>query len=145
MKPTFDTRRWLIASLVVFVVVGFVEVLAHKVILADTYLQTILKDNWMWPVGDTTGVKYQVAGYILLSFILGFIFARGYEGKPGLGEGIRFGLQMGVLAFVPRAFIDHGLFQWPKILLFSWMLTGIIECALAGLVLGLLYRPKART
>jgi len=83
-------------------------------------------------------------GSLLAMFALALIYAKGYEGGKGLGEGLRFGL---LLAIFMTGFVSVPIFVSFNIdgrlgLLAS--IASIVEMLFVGAVLGLSYRPVAR-
>ena len=64
-----------------------------------------------------------------------FIFTKGYEGKPGIGEGIRYGLWIGLLLYVPTFITGLVFAEWSASLQTIRMLEGILESVVCGAVL----------
>lgn len=62
------------------------------------------------------------------------------EGKPGLGQGLRFGLYAGIFLAAAKNFIGYVVLPIPFILNLAWLSSVFIDCLLAGAVVGLIYR-----
>jgi hypothetical protein len=79
-------------------------------------------------------------GYLVFSPFFVLIYAKGYEkGKPGLGQGFRFGVYLGAMLS-----LLHGL-GWYVILPISlalslyWSVAVLVEFIAAGVAAGLVY------
>jgi len=133
-----NTKRWLLASVAVVVVIGVLEFLIHGVLLSDIYKQTasvwrseaeMQKMMWMFWVGILVFAPF---------FVL--IYVKGYEkGKPGLGQGFRYGLYVGAMLSVMNSFGWYVLLPIPLALVFYWFLAILAEFILAGIAAGLVY------
>lgn len=135
-----NTKRWLLASLAVFVIVFAIEMVVNGVLLSDMYKQTasvwrpeadIMKNMWlMW------------LGYLIFAPVFALIYTHGYEkGKEGLGQGFRYGVYMGLLVAVAMTLSWYAVLPIPAVLAFYWMLAGMVELVIAGIAVGLIYRP----
>jgi len=133
-----NTKRWLLASVAVVVVIGVLEFLIHGVLLSDIYKQTasvwrseaeMQKMMWMFWVGILVFAPF---------FVL--IYVKGYEkGKPGLGQGFRYGLYVGAMLSVMNSFGWYVLLPIPLALVFYWFLAILAEFILAGIAAGFVY------
>jgi hypothetical protein len=73
--------------------------------------------------------------------IFTFIYVKGYEkGKPGLGQGFRFGLYLGAMLSVLNGFGWYVLLPVPLALAFYWFVAILVEFVAAGVTAGLVYR-----
>jgi hypothetical protein len=84
-----------------------------------------------------------MAATFLAMLVLSLIYAKGYEGR-GILEGARFGFLVSL--FVVAAFVVHD-FVILKIgarLAVAQALASIPEWTLVGVVIGLVYRPRAK-
>jgi len=133
-----NTKRWLLASVAVVVVIGVLEFLIHGVLLSDMYKQTasvwrseseMQKMMWVFWVGILVFAPF---------FVL--IYVKGYEkGKPGLGQGFRYGLYVGAMLSVMNSFGWYVLLPIPLALAFYWFLAILVEFIVAGIAAGLVY------
>lgn len=122
----------IIGSIVNFLMGG----LFYMFLLADTLMKHMGQiyrpdyDFKMWAVG---------AGCFVGSLLLAIIYPRGYKGGSPMGEGLKFGLLMGLFAGLPTTF-----FMWAsyKIGYIGAIADGIATIAIVtvtGLVIALVY------
>lgn len=133
-------KRFLGAVLAVTAVIVVIDMILHNVILMDAYKQTMhlwrseaeMKDlfGWIW------------AGYPVFALFFVWIFAKGYEkDKPGLGQGLRFGILTGFLVFAAANMMCYAVMPLPVVIPLAWFLGGLVECIAGGIVAGLIYKP----
>ena len=97
-----NAKKWLIASVVVFIVVFACDWLFNNVCLKSDYEATanlwrpmdeMMKNMWMW-----------VISAIIWSLLFCFIYTKGYEGKGnGAAEGLRYGFWIGLFVTIPMS------------------------------------------
>ncbi|MEK9134207.1 MAG: hypothetical protein AAB333_05050, partial [Pseudomonadota bacterium] len=80
-------------------------------------------------------------GYLIFAPFFTLIYAKGYEpDKSGLGQGLRYGLYMGLVLSVMQNLIWYTVLPIPGVLAFYWFLGGMVESIAAGVAAGLIYR-----
>jgi hypothetical protein len=70
-----------------------------------------------------------------------YIFTKGFEGKPGLGEGLRYGLLISLFLYVPWFLTGLAFGDWTVSALFIRAIVGIVEALVAGAVVAQLCKP----
>jgi hypothetical protein len=133
-----NVKRYLLASLAVFVTGMVLDQLIHNVVLKATYesLKHLWRpdmDSLMW-IGPVIGV--------IMSCLLTYIFTKGYEGK-GIMEGVRFGVVIGLFTSIPMALGTYMMIAIPCSLAVHWFVFGMIEYIVFGIVLAAVYKPAA--
>ena len=131
-----NNSRYLIASLVAFVYFFVAEYVFHGAILSGTY--ELIGSQMM---REAPVFVWFFPAYLVLGFVLTYVFVRGYENK-GLGEGLRFGIIMGILIGTPNALIRYAVEPWPGDLIVTWIVGTIIEYLIGGVLIAAVYRPK---
>ena len=133
-----NTKRWLLASVAVFVAIGVLEFLIHGVLLSDLYKQTA--SVWR-PEAEMRQMMWIFwVGYLVFAPFFALIYAKGYEkGKPGLGQGFRYGLYVGAMLSVMTGFGWYVILPIPPVLAFYWFLGILVEFIAAGVAAGLVY------
>jgi len=133
-----NTKRWLLASAAVVVVIGALEFFIHGVLLQDMYKQTA--SVWR-PEAEMQKMMWVFwAGILVLAPFFALIYVKGYEkGKPGLGQGFRYGLYVGAMLSVMNSFGWYVLLPIPLALAFYWFVAILVEFIVAGIAAGLVY------
>ena len=133
-----NTKRWLLASVAVFVVIGVLEFLIHGVLLSDMYKQTA--SVWRSEAEMQKMMWIFWMGMLVFAPFFALIYVKGYEkGKPGLGQGFRYGLYVGVMLSVMHSFGWYVILPIPLALAFYWLLGTLVEFIAAGVAAGLVY------
>ena len=135
-----NLKRYIAASLAVFVGSQVLEYLIHGVMLQSLYAAT--KQLWR-PDMDSKMWIMHVVGFIT-SFLFVYIFAKGYEGK-GIMEGFRFGLIIGLFTSLPMGYGTYAVMPIPYELAFKWFLYGTAETIVLGIIAALIYRSAVKT
>lgn len=135
-----NTKRLFIAMIVVFVALVVLELLLHGVILASIYEQTA--ELWRPEAEMNKYMWLLYPGYAVLAILFCYIYSKGYEGKDGIGEGLRYGLIIGLLMQVPRAIGTYATMPYPGNLVVYWLIGGLIESLILGLLVGVIYKGK---
>ena len=133
-----NTKRWLLASLAVLVVVAVLEFLIHGLLLSDVYRQTAS----VWRSGAEMQKLMWIfwVGMLVFAPFFALIYVKGYEkDKPGLGQGFRYGLYVGVMLSVMHSFGWYVILPIPLALAFYWFLGILVEFVAAGVAAGLVY------
>ena len=133
-----NTKRWLLASLAVLVVVAVLEFFIHGVLLSDVYRQTA--SVWRSDAEMQKLMWIFWVGMLVFAPFFALIYVKGYEkDKPGLGQGFRYGLYVGVMLSVMHSFGWYVILPIPVVLACYWFLATLVEFILAGIAAGLVY------
>ena len=84
------------------------------------------------------------AGILIAMAAAAYIYAKGYEGGSGVGEGVRFGMCMGLFAAGYAAIVGYSLTNIDHWLGLHLILANFFEWTINGTVIGLVYRPLAK-
>lgn len=96
------------------------------------------------PAGDTSGFALMFAGILIAMCAVVWIYAKGYEGRGGVVEGVKFGVVIGLLMAAYIASTHYGTMRIGKKLALTYLAGTFGEWFFAGLAVGLLYKPAAR-
>jgi hypothetical protein len=91
-----------------------------------------------------TGPAYlplMFVGLLVAMFALAYIYAKGYEGGPGFQEGLRFGVLIGIFVAGAFASVDYAVLNIGRRLALALACVGVVEWALNGIVIGVIYKP----
>ena len=129
-----NKKRYVISLFVVFVFVFLYEFLVHWFLLKDVYTQTAQ----LWRPEEEMNMFFMFISQLGFSAVIAYIFTLHYEDK-GIGEGIRFGLCMGLLL----GSIDIATYAYmpiPMVLTLSWVLASLLKGLGSGVVVSLVYK-----
>jgi hypothetical protein len=124
---------------VVWVLGQVISFLVHGMWLADTYLA--MGDVFRPEVELNSMMWMMMVGSVLYMFLFCYIFTRGYEGK-GIGEGVRYGLLMGLFLSIPSAVDQFVVYPLTANLAVIWFVTGVIAFMILGAVFAAIYKPS---
>lgn len=133
-------KRFLGAVAAVAAVIAVIDMILHNVILMDAYKQTLS----LWrPEAEMKSLFWLIgAGYGVFAVFFVWIFAKGYEkDKSGFGQGLRFGILAGFLVNAAYSMMCYAVMPLPVVIPVAWFLGGMVECLVAGVVAGMIYKP----
>ena len=131
-----NKKKYITASMVVFVVFFILEMI-NSLILGSSYEN--YPEFFVAGIGGI-GLFYTIIKSLIFGFIFCFIFTKGYEEK-GILEGVRYGLWIGLLLFVYIMFSSWAIFKISKIISFWWLILGVIEMIILGIITAAIYKP----
>jgi len=131
-------KRFFMASLAVYVVVQAIDLIVDEFFMKGAYES--LKGLWRPNMMSRVWLMYAVG--VLVALLFTFIFVKGREGK-GVAEGIRFGLIIWLFVNVPMNVGMWVLLPIPYIIILKWMIYGLLEMLVAGILVAVIYKPLA--
>jgi hypothetical protein len=128
--------KFVIAWIVIFVVWFAGSYVVHGVLLHDDYSK--LSNLFRTEADAQAFFPLMILAHVMLSGALVWIYARGAEAKPWLGQGIRFGMAIILLTVVPTYLIYYVVQPMPgatvaKQIVFDGILTLILASVAAFL------------
>ena len=133
-----NVKRFIVASLAVYVASLALGYLVHGVILRPIY--DSLKNVWRPDMQSKMWIEW--LNGLIVSFLFTYIFTKGYQGK-GIMEGLRFGLVIGLFLSVPAAYGTYMIIPIPYYLALEWFLYGTAQWIILGAVAAAVYKPLA--
>jgi hypothetical protein len=135
--------KFVVAWIVIFVVWFAGSFVVHGVLLHDDYSK--LTNLFRSEAESQAFFPLMILAHIMLSGALVWIYARGAEAKPWLGQGIRFGVAVLFLTIVPTYLIYYVVQPMPGATVAKQIVfDGILVLILAS-VTAFLYRSPTRT
>lgn len=129
-------KKYLLASLAVFIVWSILDIVIHMVILGDVYESTA--SLWRPMEEMNTGLMYLVSALVALAFT--GLYA--YHGKGGgATAGAKFGLVYGLATGISMGFGSYAYMPIPYSLAWGWFLGTVVEAVIAGWVAGRILKP----
>ena len=134
-------KKFFIAWLVMFVLYMAGGIVVHGFLLKDDYAATAL----MRPEEQQQGMMvWMLVAHVMLAGAFTWIYARGVENKPWLGQGLRFGLAVAFLAVIPLYLIYYVVYPLPADVVVKQIVFDTIVTLILGAVVAFLYRGQGR-
>jgi hypothetical protein len=136
-------KRFVVAWIVVFVVWMVGSFVVHGTLLAADYAKL---PNLFRPEADAQQyLPWMLLAHVVMAGAFAWIYARGAEAKPWLGQGLRYGLAIALLTVVPMYTIYYAVQPMPGMAVVKQIVFDGILLLLLGAVIAFLYRDTART
>jgi len=130
-----DKRFW-ICGIVVSVAALLLDFLIHGVLLQPDYTALVPRGLFRGPEDANAYLPYMVAAHLLIGFGLTWLYRKGMEpGRPVLGQGLRFGAAVAVMATIPGYLVYYAVQPLPPGLVHKQMIFGTIAMLLLGMLL----------
>lgn len=134
-------KNFLIAWLVAFVLMFLGGYVVHEMLLHDLYASTGLMRT---PAEAQGLVGFMIVAHVVMAGAFVWIYARGVENKPWLGQGLRFGLAVALLCTIPMFTIYYVVQPTPGELALKQVVFDTICTLIVGAAVGFLYRGQGR-
>jgi len=129
----------ILSGIMLFVLVAVEDWLSSSLYtLADPAVwNTVMIHNW-W--------IYSFFYHIMVGLILVLAFSLFYNGLSGVGaaKGLQFGFWIWVVGTVPGLLMTLMTLAVPESLVIVWLVAGLFNYLLAGLLIGALYAPQQK-
>jgi hypothetical protein len=130
--------KFVISVVAVFVVAMLLGFLVHGGILGKEYAQ-------LTNIMRSEEAAMKLFGLMILAHIIyaiGFtwIYMRGREARPWLGQGARFGLAVALVAVIPLYMINYVVMQFPSDLVAQQIVFDTIATVILGIVVAWINR-----
>jgi hypothetical protein len=130
-------KKYIISVIVIFVVTMLFGFVNHGLVLSAEYQETGLFRS----EEDAAGyMPFMLLAHLLMSVAIVWIYQRGREDKPWLGQGIRFGLWISLLMAAPIYLIYYAVQPMPELLVFRQIAYDTLGLAVTGAVVAFMYR-----
>ncbi len=137
-----NVKRLIISIVVVFIAITVTDILIHGVWLSSLYGAT----NELWrPEAEMSSAKYMGwlhAAHALAAITFTTLWAVGFAQNAKLSCGIKFGLFMALFSQA-HTLISYAVQPLPLELVWKWLASGAVQGILIGMVVFLVYKPKA--
>jgi hypothetical protein len=143
MNSKLNVKQWIIATIAVFVFSSIWAFLTTRLVTAPSYPSLFLAPPEVADLMMQRVLIYLARAITASLFV--YVYTRGYEGKPGVGEGVRFGILIGLLIQLPLLFGSLGTSGLPAgylVLRFAFLLADAI---FSGLIVGIIYKGRPKT
>ena len=135
-------KKFFIAWLVTFVVWMAGSFVVHGTLLQTDYAKL---PNLFRPEADAQQYfPFMILAHVILAGALVWVYSRGMEAKPWLGQGMRFGLAIALLTVVPTYTIYYAVQPMPGMLVVKQIVFDGVLLLIIGAVVAFLYRNHKR-
>ena len=131
-------KKFWISLAVMFVLAMAIGLVVHGMLLAPDYLKlTSLfrpeadQQNYFWAM---------LLAHAFIAFAFTWIYFRGRESRPFLGQGIRYGLAVALLTCIPTDLIYYAVQPLPGVLVAKQIVFDTIGLVVMGVVLAWINR-----
>jgi hypothetical protein len=135
-----DMKKTLGAIVAAFVVYAASGYLIHEVLLKSAYIDSAN----VWRPDDA--IQHRMWIMLLSEFIFALgaviVYVRGVEKKSWVGQGIRFGILLSLVAPIPGFMMSYVTLPVSHKLALHWILLGIAQAILVALVIAAICQPK---
>jgi len=135
-------KKFLIAWLVMFVLYMAGGFVVHGALLKEDYMG--LPNLFRSEEESMPYFHLMIIAHVLMAGAFTWIYARGVENKPWLGQGLRFGLAVALLTAVPYYLIYLAVQPMPSGLAVKQIVFDTILTLILGAVVAFLYRGQGR-
>jgi hypothetical protein len=125
------------AAIVAWIVYLAVSPLVNNVLMADLYAQHARVFRPNADMNVAFGLAATLAGF----FVFAYAYAKGYEGGSGAVEGLRYGVIVGLLLATFSVAWNYVVLPVSAALAAAWIVDVIVEMAIYGTTVGLIYKP----
>ena len=136
-------KQFIIGWIVVFVAWFAGSFVVHGVVLHDDYSK--LSNLFRTEAESQQYFPLMVLAHVLLSGAFVWIYARGAEAKPWLGQGLRFGVAIALLTIVPTYLIYYVVQPMPGVVVAKQIVFDGILMLILGSIAAFLYRQPAQS
>jgi hypothetical protein len=134
-------KRFLLAWLVVFIAWFIGSFVVHGVLLHDDYMAA--KSLFRPEAEAQKFFPLMILAHVFLSGAFVWIYARGVEAKPWLGQGIRFAIAVIFLTTLPLYLIYYVVQPMPGATVVKQIIFDGILILILGAIVGFMYRRPA--
>jgi hypothetical protein len=131
-------NKCIISAIVMFVMAFVLSYFVHGVLLYSDYMQM---QSWMRPQAEVQSLMaYMILAQALFGIAFAWIYVQGRDGKPWLGQGVRFGIAVAALAVAPTYLIYHVVTPVPLVVAIKQIVYDTIRVVLMGAVVAWINR-----
>jgi hypothetical protein len=132
-----NIKRYLLSVFVVFIVYEVLSYVINSLLLSDCYKE--LAQVWRKDMMQLMWLMYLVD--LLFSFFFVLIYSR-WSKKFTIGSGILFGLLTGLMMNTTNVIFQWIIYPITNHLMVLWVVFGLFQFLICGMVMGKIYRPR---
>lgn len=125
-----NIKKFFIPTLGVFGVITAFHFIFNEIIIGGYYLEYNHLFKPQDEIQKNQNLLYLANLFFSIAFI--YIYSKGHENKNPIVQGIKFGLWVTALMWIPLAIVNHVYYSYPRVLEIGWFIEHITESILAG-------------
>lgn len=135
-------RRFFIAWVVIFVAWMAGSYAVHGALLHADYEK--LKGLFRPEAEAQQYFPFMILAHVIMAGAFAWIYSRGVEAKPWLGQGIRFGIAVAALSVIPTYLIYYVVQPMPGAHVVKQIVFDTILVMILGAIVAFIYRTASR-
>ncbi|GAB4186212.1 MAG: hypothetical protein Tsb002_10460 [Wenzhouxiangellaceae bacterium] len=133
-------KHFFIAWIVLFVVWMGGSFLIHGILLYDEYAQ--LPNLYRTETASQQLFHWMLLAHFMMAGGFAWLYSRGIENRPWLGQGLRFGIVINLFAVAPTYLIYYTVIPNPASLVIGQVIYDSVLTLLLGLLVAFIYRNQ---
>ena len=134
-------KRFFISWLALFVAWMAGSFVVHGTMLAADYAK--LGSLFRPPAQAQQYFPFMLLAHVIVAGAFTWIYARGVQNKPWVGQGLRFGVAVALLTAIPTYLIYYAVQPMPGAMVVQQIVYDGVLIVLLGLLVAWLYRERA--
>lgn len=131
-------KKYLMPTLTVFVVIAVYNFIFHGMIMEKHYLAY---SHFFRPQDEIKKMQtYMYLANLIYSFAFCYIYSKGHESGKNATQGIKFGIWVSLLIFLPQTLINIAIFPYPKALVLKWLIGYSVQAIVAGWIAATVFK-----
>ena len=130
-----------IASLIIYIVSMVLGYSIHECLLKADYM--MIAHLLRTPEEAKAFFPWMLVGNVFYSLAFVWIYRRGKENKPCLGQGVRYGLAMAALYVIPMYLIYYSVQPMPEMLVFKQIAFETVGVLILGVLVACLHNRQS--
>lgn len=133
-----ELKKYLIPTLAVFIVISVFNMIFHGMFMEKLYMAN---SRFFRPHEEICKHKYYMyLANLIYSTAFCYIYSKGHEKKSSIVQGVRYGLWITLLIWIPDTIVTWVVYPYPKQLLTRWLLGYAVQSILAGVTAAKLFK-----
>lgn len=124
--------KFLLRTIVIAIAMFSLGFVGHQLLLGRDYvvIEPIMRDK----AAMQAHMPFAFISSLVFSAALVWIYSQGRSAKPWLGQGVRFGLAVWAIAFVPLYLTHYVIEPWPGMFVTKILMWEIVDCVVLGII-----------
>ena len=134
-------KKFLIAFIACFIFIFVFGYLWWGMLMTSAHME--VPALWRPEADFNSHFAWLIFGHIAIAFFFTMIFVRGFGSGGGAAGGFRYGILVGLL-FAANDCISYAVQPLTTKILGGWVVGDVLQFAIAGLIIGALYKPAGQ-